>query len=210
MRTNMSNTHTEMTDVWKKLVAVCMVVVLGVCGLGLSACGTNDEQLIKDSFSAMIDDFKNPTEENMEPYMEDVSFEELESYGIDIYEFLGTCFKKLDYSIDSVDIDGDTAVAHLSITNVDISAAMNKAGEDFTAWMATDEGMSALAATEESGSYTEIYQKVFEFFYQEVDQETDTVTTQVDFEFTKEDGAWNPSESSINEFVSALYGGLDI
>ena len=192
-------------------IALTTVLALTIALVGcvfLTAC-SNDEEEIKTSISTLMEDFKNPTEENLSKYMDDEldsSVEELQSYGIDIYEFLGHCFKHLDYTIDSVEVDGDTATAHLTVSNADISAAMTSATSEVQEWATTDEAADVVANQDQQA----VIAKLMEFFYNDVDNSTDIVTTEVDLQLEKTDGEWQPTDDSLNEFVSAMYGGMTL
>ena len=46
--------------------------------------------------------------------------QEMESMGIDPYEFYQALFSNFDYSIDDIRVDGDEATVELTVSNVDI------------------------------------------------------------------------------------------
>ena len=80
-------------------LALAALIIIGV-SVGLSAC-KNDEQMARDSAEAMFKAFKNPTEESMRPYMSNAKapiISQIESYNIDVYEFLGHVFRHFDSS----------------------------------------------------------------------------------------------------------------
>lgn len=144
----------------------------------------------------------------MEPYVGQLSssdLKELETYGIDIYEFLGHCFSKFDYSVGKVSASGDTATAELSLTNVDVQSAVKATSDEFQSSDMRDE----LAQIYTDGGETALIQKFFEMFYSKLDETTETVSNDVTVKLTKSNGSWTIDDASLNDLVSAAYGGAD-
>ena len=187
-------------------IASC-VLALGLA-LGLSACSKqNDEELIRASISEVMEVFKNPTEENLKPYIEesDIDLSELEEYDVDLYEFMGHCFKHFDYSIDEVKVDGDKGTATLTLTNADLNAAVTAATEDITANMS--DYTDLITSEDGEKEFMKIY---FGKVYDALDAATDTVSTEATLKLEKKDGKWDVDDSSVNEVVGAMFGGIEL
>ena len=107
-------------------LACLLAVGLSLC---LSGCGVNDKEQIEASVAEIMDAFKDPSEENLKPYFEGsgVDVSSFDENGIDIYEFADHVFKRFDYEIVEVGVDGDTGLAKLKLTNADLNAAMDDA-----------------------------------------------------------------------------------
>ena len=56
---------------------------------------------------------------------------QIESYNIDVYEFLGHVFRHFDYRIDKVTVTGNTASIEASFNNANLSSAFANANTDY-------------------------------------------------------------------------------
>lgn len=196
----------------KRAVAVFIMIVLAAgVSFALSACGgaSNDEKLIKDEISKVLDNFKNPTKESLSEYVEgnEAALASLEAYGVDYVELFQHLFKHFDYTIDDVKVNGDTAVAKLTVENVNLQNAINEAS---IAMQNDPEFLSEAQAAYMSGGEQAMYKLVFQEMYDAIDSSTDIVKSQTELTCTKKNGQWEPDEESMTEFVSKVYGGLDM
>ena len=190
-------------------VAMAAIVAL-CCAAGIAGCGSaSDEKAIREGVTELLEAFKNPTKENLGKYVDesDVSSSELESYGIDIYEFLGHCFSRYSYEIGDIEVSGDTATAEVKVTNVDLSVAIEEATKDLT------ERSDELAQKYADGSddaMSGFMQEYFEIVYAKIDEVDQTVTTPVTLRLTKKDNEWNIDDDSEKELIAAMYGSADL
>lgn len=185
-------------------LAFVLALAIGAA-VGLSACN-NDEQAIRSSVETMLNAFKNPTEENLRPYMSEVDKNsttqtQLEQTGIDIYEFLAHALKHFDYKIDDVKVEGNAATVKLDITNANIKTALTAARAELSA-MGQEESMQLY----QNGGTNALVKKLMESLYKNLDESTDLVTTNVEMKLSKENGNWQVDEDSLNDFVGAVYG----
>ena len=194
----------------KRMTAVFTMIILAVgVSFTLAACGSqsSDEQLIKTELSKVLDAFKNPTEESLSPYMGDVDSSALEAYGIDIVEMMQHLFKHFDYSIDSVTVDGDKATAKLTVENIDMQKVITEASAALTS---DQEFMAKAQEAYVSGGEKAMYKLIFDEMYAAIDAETDTVKGETEITLTKTNGQWDVDEDSMTDFISKVYGGLDM
>lgn len=180
------------------------------CGLLFAATGcgkTSEEALIKSEVGTFLDVFKDPSLEKLQTYLDDeeVDFESIEEYGIDLDEFLKHSFGHFDYTINSVTIDGDTATVAVSLTNANMEAALEAAGnaltesdQDFTEMLSAEDGMK------------QFMQYYFEEFYKQMDASEDLVTTDAEIKLNKVDGTWTLDETDIQKVYAAMYGGINL
>lgn len=201
-----------MKEFAKRAVAVVTMLALSVgLGFALVACGgssaANDEKLIKDELAKVLDAFKNPTAESLAPYTTDADLKQLEAYGVDYVELFQHLFKHFDYTINDVKVDGDTAVAKLTVENADITKVMN----DLSANMTSDEAfVNELMSAYSSGGEQAMYPLIFEKLYTAIDASTDIVKSDAELKLTKTNNQWDIDEDSMNDLVSKVYGGLDM
>lgn len=185
-------------------LALAVALAIGVT-VGLSAC-RSDEQEIRASVETMLKAFKNPTQENLSPYMSEadkdsITVEQLKESGIDFYEFLAHALKHFDYKINEVKVEGNTATVKLDITNANIKSAMADARSEISN-MSEDESKQL----DQDGGSNAFIKKFMESLYKKLDESTELVTTSVELKMNKENGTWTVDEGSLNDFVGAVYG----
>ena len=185
---------------------VSCVLALGLV-VGLAGCGKNDEELIRESVSTTMDLFKNPSEEKLKPWVEEsgVDLSSLDEYGIDFYEFVGHLFAHFDYTINDVKVDGDKATASLTLTNADVTSVIEQATADITGNI--DQYTDMLTAEDGQEQFMKVY---FDKIYEILDSTDKTVTTDADLTLTKKDGQWEVDDSSKEQVVSAMFGGINL
>ena len=191
-------------------VLVSLAMSAGLC-FGLAACsgGQSEEEQIRASLDEALSALKNPTAESLEKVLGDnvSSLDQVKQYGIDPIEMLQHFFGKFDYSIGDIKVNGDTADAKVTMENVDIQSVINET----TANMQNDpEFVKAATEAYTSGDQTTLYKLIFDKMFAAIDASDKTVSNTVDFKLVKKDGKWDIDESSANDLISSLYGGLDM
>lgn len=182
------------------------LIVIGV-SVGLSAC-KSDDQMARDSAETMLRAFKNPTEESMRPYMSNAKtaiISQIESYNIDVYEFLGHVFKHFDYEINNVKVEGDTATVEASFTNVSLTDAFAAASIDY---QSTD--TTTLAQIYQESSAAGLEKKLMELLYKRLDEASDLTPTKATIKLAKEGGSWKVDDGSVQDFASSMYGSISL
>lgn len=183
------------------LCVLAVPIVLASCALFAGEEGAVHEAV--DTTMKLFKDFENP---DVASFADQGVLESLDAYGIDASEFLGHCFKHLAWEIGAINLSGDTGTVALSVTNVNLGTALDRAGEQFEEFAATDEAQELFDAEGERA----LVEKLFSFFYELIDSgELETTTTDVTIEvFKNEDGVWEIKPDN-SEFYSALYGGAE-
>ncbi|OFK24351.1 hypothetical protein [Olsenella sp. HMSC062G07] len=200
----MSNAHFVRRVVTGMLAATLALLV----SFSLGACRQNDEKAIRERATQILEAVKNPTKENLAPYMEDMDDETtqmLDSYGVDIYEFFGHAFKHFDYSIGEIKVNGNKATVDITTKNANLDSAIEVASQKFEEEVTQDD----IIALYSDGGEKAVTQKFFTYTYQALDDSTDIKKTSVTLNFIKTDGEWEVDDSSMEDFLSTLYGGAD-
>lgn len=191
----------------RSLIAAISCVVAMTLTIGLTGCAKSDEEELRTVITESMSMLKNPTEEELSTYIDEskVDLTALDAYGIDFYEFLTYCFKKLDYSIDEIVIDGKSARATLTLTNVDLAAASKAAADEITSSI---------------GSYTDVLSSdnaqqqlmgiFINRFYGQLNRSTDTVTTQAVLNFKKHDGVWEVDPASVVSMIEGMLTSVEL
>ena len=121
-----------------------------VSGLVLTGCsGTDPEEAIRQDITTNFDEIKNLDDAAMEEFAEELGDTGLESYGIETTELLTSMLDGFDYSIESVTVDGDTAVAEVSVTAKSMGELMNMDADAMTEALMEDITYGALDANDD-------------------------------------------------------------
>lgn len=96
-------------------------------GLVLGGCsgGPNVEELVREDITTNFDELKNMDEEALEEYAGAVEGAGLEAYGIDNTELVAAMVDGFDYTIDSVEVDDESAVATVTVTSKSMGELTN-------------------------------------------------------------------------------------
>ncbi|MBE6470165.1 MAG: hypothetical protein E7000_00435 [Coriobacteriaceae bacterium] len=193
-----------------RMLAIVLAAFLAIgAACVLAGCsGTSDEQVIREGLAKELDAFKSPTKESLEPYIGEIDsdqMETLESYGIDIYEFIEHAFRGFDYTINDVTVDGDTATADVTISNIDVA----KVASSVMDTVSSDKDIAAkVQKLAEGGDQSEVMKYVFSLMYDAMDAATETVSTDTTIKLTKTNNQWDIDEDSISDMIAGMYGGM--
>lgn len=120
----------------KKLIAILCASVLALGVLGVTAgCGQDSEKLIRDSLTEQLDTYKNKDDSVLSATSTMLANQGLEQMGIDTDELAVSILDGMDYTIDSVTVDGNKAEAKLTIVSKSYSefeAAVQQAVQEVT------------------------------------------------------------------------------
>ncbi len=171
----------------------------------------NDETTLGKGLTDELEALKNPTEENLKEYLgdeleNDANFKELAEYGLDPYEMMGHLFKHFDYKIGDITVNGDTATAKVTVTNVKLDEIMANLE---TSYM-NSKSQEEIAEIYSNGGREALYKDLFKKLYEDLDKSTDTKDTELTLSLTKKDNEWSVDDSSEDELVSAAFGGANL
>ena len=108
--------------------ATMIAAVLAVCcGLALGACssGPDPEEAIREDLTANLDEIKNLDDETIGELAEEMGSLGLEDYGVGAEDIVASMIDGFDYSIDSIDVEGDAATASVTVTAKSMSELMD-------------------------------------------------------------------------------------
>ena len=190
----------------KYLVAVaCALVALGLT-LGLSACGSSQRDLIKEQVAAELDRVSDASEENVRALLGDEAFTSIQDQGLDPVALYSSLFGKFTYEIGDVAVEKDTATVTLTVTNVDIAAALSGYEEAVGAWAASDDAVYTFDQEGQEGIEREVARMLYEAL---TNADLPTVTNEVAIDFRRDaDGVWAPADET--QVTSALFAGADV
>ena len=97
-------------------LATLLALSIGMVGLASCSSGTRDEDAIRASLSSELDSIKNIDDAFVNEFSESIDMSQLSVYGIDGVEFMKSYLSGFDYTIDSINVDGDSATAQITLT----------------------------------------------------------------------------------------------
>lgn len=111
----------------RTFVTMIAVILAVVCGVTLGACssGPSAEEIIREDVTANLDEVKNLDGETMDELVAEIGDLGLGDYGIGAEDLITSMIDGFDYSIDSIDVEEDTATASVTVTAKSMTEFMN-------------------------------------------------------------------------------------
>ncbi len=182
----------------KKIVAIIAAGALVAGALCLIGCGQSNEQLIREKLTEELDTFKNQDESAMSSIATVMENEGLNEMGIDSQEFAAAVLDGFDYSIDDVQVNGDTANATVTIiskSSSDFTNRVNEVAQTLTA----DPDLASMTDEEKMNKLGEAVMQAFD--------ETEIVTETATIEYKLNDNMWEPvaGNNSLGSLDSIVF-----
>lgn len=184
-----------------------VTLMVAAAMLGVAGCGASNEAAqasLEQGIEAEVAQLSTLTTETATRLFGSDFTNQLLAAGVDPVTVYGPMFSNLSCVIDGVEVNGDEAQAHLSITNKDLTTVLQNYTATVTNELATQAGRDALAALDNNA----LTQHLATVLVQSLqDANVTLVTTNVDLSYAKSGSTWtlqNPEVLSV-----ALLGGLD-
>lgn len=183
----------------KKIIAITAAALLAVSAFCMTGCfGQSSEQLIRDTLASELDAFKNMDDSAMSEIATVAENAGLTDMGIDSQEFAAAVLDGFDYSIDSVEVDGDTATATVTIiskSSSDFETRINEAVQSITS-------NPDVSSMDQETLMNQLSDAVMQAF-----QNTEVVTETATIEYQLENNVWEPveGESSLAGLDSIVF-----
>ena len=215
-----------MTSAKRPISVLASLFVMLALVLGLSACGgstsgsadgteqakqpessdqkNDDSDLVIAAISEVVEAIKNPTEDGLISLLGEDSIEELKNADIDPCEFYGRLSRNATYEVNEIAFEGpNKAIVSIAVTNVDTLSTINAAGEYFSEHL--DEFIGDLDYTADDYS-DQVNQRLFDYIYDQIDENDQTVTSNVVLNLSKTGDEWSLDQNSTAILVNALMG----
>ena len=190
----------------KGFIAALMSAVL-VFSLGMMAgCSTpqDQEQLIRTSLAEELDQLKNADEDIMEELVSSIetgvgasNLAQLESMGLSSQSIVESMLEGFDYTINDVTVNGNDAVAEVSVKAKNFSTFMTDLSEVITELTVSP---TALAGMSQDEILTYVGEKV-----KEVLANLPLVDSMIDLDFEKEGNTWEPTAAATSALSSVFF-----
>ena len=178
------------------LPALCLCVLLAGCG------NSGEEVAVRALVGSTMEEITQHTGDGLAfEYMNDTTSEALAAYGIDAEAFAATALSRMSYEVGDVRAGSDEATVSMSITNVSMDAAMERATERFSTFSSSGEAQTAY----NEGGEPVLMDTLFTYLTEELES-GDLVTVTADLICTKVDGEWKIDPANNAAFYAALYG----
>ena len=178
------------------------LVVLGLCAL-LTGCGNSGEEVaVRALVGSTMDEIALRTGDGVAfEYMNDATREALAPYGIDADALAEAALARMSYEVGDVRAGDEEATVSMSVTNVSMDAAMERATERFATYSSSPESQTAY----DEGGEALLMDTLFTYLKEEL-ASGDLVTVNTDLICTKVDGEWKILPENNAAFYAALYG----
>lgn len=182
---------------FKRLVVVCLMVLLSACGLlGLVGCGPSDEEIIRKSVTDELESIKNLDPDVLSQVIASPGVDELSSLGVDPKEFMTSYLTGFDYKIENVVVNGDTAQVSVVLTGKSFST-LSEGLAQVALDLSTDEDVANMNEEEISKLFG---QSVMEL----LSSIQPVVMPPIEFQFTKQDNVWSLTDDATQTLASVL------
>lgn len=178
-------------------LAVMVVAVLAVaCGLSLGACssGPSAEDIILEDITTNLDDIKNMDDATLDGLARQIGSVGLEEYGVDTGTLITSMIDGFDYSIESVEVEDDTATASVTVTVKSMTEFMN-----FDYDVMADDIVDAVTSGEIDTTDQDAFNAwVGEYIMGMID-DLEPVEKDITFTYVNGEDGWELDESSVND-----------
>lgn len=197
----------------RRVSTFCCLVAAFALVLGLSGCKSESDR-VKEAVRPTLESYEPRDDDNKKEEVPDPDYGDsetasvLETYDIDVDKLHELCFARYSYEVGDVTVsdDGNSATAHVTITNVSLAAAANNAASDYESYAGSDEAQAAYS----KNGHKALLQHLFELLFNHL-QADDVVSTEVDLSLYKnENGDWTFDSSGNADLYNALYGGSNV
>ncbi|MDR0501515.1 MAG: hypothetical protein LBG97_09820 [Coriobacteriales bacterium] len=173
-------------------VLVVAVMLTGV--LGIAGC-TDSEKVIRDGIARDFESIKNPDSEDYASLVS--SLGQLNSFNIDVNDFIKSWLAGFDYKIINIKVDGDSAT-------VDLVIEAKQVGPIMSTWL---KEVQAMQSDPDSAitSVDEYYKKAGESLMRLVDGAS-TTSVEVTISCQRDGNTWGFSPSAEREVINAMTG----
>lgn len=188
------------------LVGAAIALALACPALALSGCAGSGgaQEALTDGIERDMEQLTSLTSDEAADLFASDYTTDLQNAGVDPASVYGPLFSDLVYSVDSVEVDGDRATVGLTVTNKDLTTALQNYTATVTNELTTQAGRDALATLSDA----DLTRHLADVLVQCVeDASLGDVSTSVELTYVRSGGSWELEDDA--ELVSALLGGLD-
>ena len=180
-----------------RLLACSLVALLAVtCGLALGGCsGESPEKVVREDLTAKLDQIKNVDDAAIEDLLGATDTSAFEQLGVDPVDFMKAFLGGFDYTIEGVEVDGDTATASVDVTCKSLQAMQGEI-EELAYDLLADPEIYTL-------NENEVMERVGSAMLEAIEG-SELHETSYDFTYSKTDDGWEMEDSS-SEFMTAVF-----
>ncbi len=192
---------------WQKVATAALAVALAVVpAVGLVGCGGNPADQVKSVVTSNFDQIKSLDAEAIDELGSMDELKELETtYGISSERLIKAFYGHFDYTVDSVEVDGDTATVKITSSNVDLQKVVESYMDSLTEFATSGEAQNLVT----EGGQQAVQDKVVELLMAAFEAEDVPIATgQTDLAMERADNSW--TYVNEGEVLQVLFGGQDL
>ena len=184
----------------KGLIGVLVALLLSAL---LAGCGNSGEEVaVRALVGSTMDEIAQRTGDGAAfEYMNDATREALAPYGIDGEALAQAALARMSYEVGDVRAGDEEATVSMTITNVSMDAAMERATERFATYSASPDSQTAY----DEGGEAALMDTLFTYLTEELEA-GELVSVTADLICNKVDGEWKILPENNAAFYAALYG----
>ena len=181
---------------------VGLLAVLSVCVLLAGCANSAEEVAVRELVGTTMEEISHQTGNGVAfEYMNDATREALAPYGINGEALAQTALARMSYEVGDVHAGDEEATVSMTITNVSMDAAMERATERFATYSSSPDSQTAY----DEGGEAALMDTLFTYLSEEL-KSGDLVTVTADLVCNKVDGQWQILPENNAAFYAALYG----
>ncbi|MCL2889254.1 MAG: hypothetical protein FWE65_02390 [Eggerthellaceae bacterium] len=183
-----------------KLMSLLSLVLVGALSFCLVSCGKSDVKVIRNALNDELELIKKLDQPALEAMLGTaINNADLKAYGIDRVEFNKAWMGGFDYSVDKVEIDGDSAKASITITCKKLADIKARFDISFKAF-ATGNEVARMPEAEVTAKTRSLMMEAI--------AGTSTTTTNITLTYVKVDNTWRPGPGTDAELLRAFVGNM--
>lgn len=181
------------------LASFILVLALAFSLVAFSGCSKpqDDSQVIEQSLTSELNSIKDLDDSFVNEFSESINMSQLSMYGIDGVEFMKAYLDGFDYTIDSINVNGDTAEAQITLTCKSYTGYQQALEEAVTKITENPDELAGM-------SNEDINKKIGEIVTGSLDGVELKPTEPITITYTKVNDVWEPASSTSGDISAAL------
>lgn len=186
------------------LVAFLACAVALWPALVMTGCGEDPAAAVTEKIDNDFSQVKDLNTDAINELVGDDIAAQLADYGVSVADVYQAFYQHFDYSVTDVQVDGDTAVATVDCSNVDLAQILPQWVTELTTWATSDEAAELYGSDGGEGVATKAVQMLMDDMTAE---DAPTISGTATVTLQKTDDTWDYADSQ--ELATVFLGGQD-
>lgn len=181
--------------------AIALGLSAALMSMALLACSgaqsQSPEELIRTDLINQLDPIKDLSPETLAEISDETDMDEFSEYGVDGEELMKSYLDGFDYRIDNIEVDGDTAVAEVTLTLKSYSGFSELIYEKAQNLANDSASLAGLSADQQK-------EKIGEIVMAAINETPVVETDTIEITYEKEGSTWTPTASAGQAITRAM------